>query len=316
MSPSLYVGIDVSKRRLDVATVPETESRSVPNEPAGITTLVELLSYASPLLIVLEATGGLESPLVAALAQAQLPVVVVNPRQVRDFAKATGRLAKTDQIDARILALFAERVRPELRPLPDEALQEIDALVVRRRQILEMTTAEHNRSLVAKPPVRKRIKKHLEWLKRELEGVDQDLDRAIQASALWKAKEDLLRTVPGVGPVLSRTLIAELPELGQLNRKQIAALVGVAPFNRDSGSLRGQRVIWGGRASVRNVLYMAAVVASRRNPLIRTFYLRLRALGKPGKVALVACMRKLLTILNAMAHSGTAWCPQPEPVAS
>jgi transposase len=313
MSTPTYVGIDVSKAQLDVALLPSAECWREPNDEAGIARLTQRLHDFSPALIVLEATGGLERPLTAALVQAQLPVAVVNPRQVRDFARATGQLAKTDRIDAAVLALFAERVRPEVRELADEALQELDALMTRRRQLLEMITAEHNRSLVAPRPVQKRIQKHVDWLKRELAGVDADLDQAIQSSPAWRAKENLLRSVPGVGPVLSRTLIAELPELGTLNRREIAALVGVAPLNRDSGSLRGQRIIWGGRASVRAALYMAAVSSTRFNPVIRTFYQRLRDKGKPAKVALVACMRKLLVILNSMLRSGTAWCPQVAP---
>jgi transposase len=234
-------------------------------------------------------------------------VVVANPRQVRDFAKATGQLAKTDHVDAQLLALFAERVHPTPRPLPDAALQQLEALMTRRRQLLDMVTSERNRLEHAAAPIRRDISQHLRWLERRVAAVDRDLDNTIQKSPVWRAKEDLLRTAPGVGPVVSRTLLAELPELGQLNRKQIAALVGVAPFARDSGTRRGKRAVWGGRASVRAVLYMGALVAARRNPVIGAFYLRLVAAGKPKKVALIACMRKLLTILNAMMRTNTRW---------
>ena len=234
-------------------------------------------------------------------------MVVANPRQVRDFAKATGQLAKTDRLDANLLALFAERVQPTPRPLPDAALQALEALITRRRQLLDMVTAERNRLEHASASIRRNITDHLRWLARRVAAVDRDLDDTIQKSPVWRAKEDLLRTVPGIGPVVSRTLLADLPELGQLNRKQIAALVGVAPLARDSGTLRGKRTVWGGRAPVRAVLYMGALVAARRNTVIKAFYLRLIAAGKPKKVALIACMRKLLTILNAMMRTNTTW---------
>lgn len=310
MNTPVYIGIDVSKARLDVALLPTAECWREPNDAEGIAHLIQHLQGVEPALIVVEATGGLERALTAALVQAQLPVAVVNPRQVRDFARATGQLAKTDRMDAAVLALFAERVRPEVRELASEALQELDTLMTRRRQLLEMITAEHNRSFTAPRAVRKRIEAHVKWLRRELAGVDSDLDEAIQSSPAWKARENLLRSVPGVGPVLSRTLIAELPELGRLNRREIAALVGVAPLNRDSGSLRGPRTVWGGRASIRAALYMATVSSTRFNPVIRAFYRRLRDRGKPAKVALVACMRKLLVILNSMLRSGTHWSPR------
>lgn len=313
MSTPIYVGIDVSKAQLDVALLPSAECWSEPNDEAGISRLVQHLESLAPALIVLEATGRLERPLTTALVHVQLPVVVVNPRQARDFARATGQLAKTDRIDAAVLALFAERVRPEVRELADEALQELDALMTRRRQLLEMITAEHNRSLVAPRAVQRRIQTHVKWLRRELEGVDAELDQAIQKSPVWRATESLLRSVPGVGPVLSRTLIAELPELGRLSRREVAALVGVTPLNRDSGSLRGRRITGGGRAPVRAALYMAVVSATRFNPVVRAFYRRLRAQGKPAKVALTACMRKLLVILNSMVRSGTLWCPPITP---
>jgi transposase len=257
----------------------------------------------------MEATGGFEVPAAAAIAAAELPVVIANPRQVRDFAKSTGQLAKTDVIDAHILALFAERVRPQVRPLPDEDARALDAIVGRRRQIIDMITAEKNRLGFALPAVQKGIKKHVRWLERQLSDVDSDLDARIRKSPVWRAKHNLLRDVPGVGPNLARTLIAELPELGQLSNKQIAALVGVAPLNRDSGLFRGRRMIWGGRASVRCALYMSILSATKWNPVIRVFYARLRAQGKPPKVAMVACMRKLLTILNAMVRDSREWDP-------
>lgn len=304
---SIFVGIDVSKARLDVALRPSDESESVLNDNAGIQDLVKRLEQIQPTLIVLEATGGIEREVTRALASAELPVVVVNPRQVRDFAKATGQLAKTDQIDARVLARFAEVIRPSVRPLPDEQTLELRALIARRRQITEMIVAERNRLGGASKAIRKRIGAHIRWLEAELGRADKDLDQSIRQSAIWQENEDLLRAVPSIGPVVSRTLLAELPELGQLNRKQIAALVGVAPLNRDSGTLRGRRTIWGGRAAVRAVLYMAALVASRHNSIIRDFYQRLLQAGKPRKLALVACMRKLLTILNAIIKHKTRW---------
>lgn len=306
-SEPVWVGIDVSKEELDVALGVEGPAWSVRNDEAGIGTLVEDLQERSCALIVLEATGGFETPVTTALAAAGLPVVVINPRQARDFARAVGQLAKTDRLDARMLALFAERVRPEPRPLPSNDARLLDALLTRRRQILTMITAERNRLGFAPTPLTKAIEKHIRWLERELQKVDTDLGKTIQASPLWRTREMLFRSVPGIGPVVSRTLIAELPELGRLNRKQIAALVGVAPLARDSGKHKGRRMVFGGRASVRQALYMAALVASRRNPTIRTFYQRLLAAGKPPKVALTACMRKLLTILNAIARTGQRW---------
>jgi transposase len=269
--------------------------------------LVNRFGEIHPALIVLEATGGVERDLTRALVSAELAVVVVNPRQVRDFAKATGQLAKTDTIDAMVLARFAEAVRPTVRPLPDETLLELRGLIARRRQLTEMTVAERNRFTTASKSVRKRIEAHIRWLETELRRADKDLDQSIRQSPIWQENENLLRSVPGIGPVVSRTLLAELPELGQLNRKQIAALVGIAPLNRDSGTFRGRRIIWGGRAAVRAALYMAALVATRRNAVIRAFYKRLRNAGKAPKVALVACMRKLLTILNAMIKHRTCW---------
>jgi transposase len=303
----VFVGIDVAKAELVTAVRPSDETWTVTNDELGIQGLVRRVRSMGPTLVVLEATGGYERGVVAALATAGVPLVVANPRQVRDFARSTGQLAKTDSIDARILALFAERVRPEPRPLPDEATRTLDALLTRRRQILEMITAERNRLEHALPAVRRDLIQHIRWLERRLRDVDHDLDRTVQSSPLWRAKENLLRSIPGVGPITSRTLIGDLPELGTLNRKQIASLVGVAPLARDSGTLKGKRLVWGGRAPVRAALYMAALVASRCNPAIKDFYQRLVAAGKPKKVALTACMRKLLTILNAMLKTNTHW---------
>ncbi len=286
----VYVGIDVSKVQLDVAERPSGERVVIPHTEEGIAALVAQLRIRRPACVVLEATGGLQVPLASALAVGGIPVAVVNPRQVRDFAKATGQLAKTDAIDAQVLARFADAVRPTPRPLPDEATQQLGALLTRRRQLIEMLVAEQQRMQRAPHPIQRQIQAHLTWLKQQLAGLDEDLTHRIQATPLWREHEDLLRSVPGIGPVVSRTLLAELPELGTLTHKQIAALVGVAPLNRDSGTLRGRRMIWGGRAVVRSVLYMSAVVAARHNPLIKAFYQRLRAAGKAPKVALVACM--------------------------
>ena len=309
-SQLVYVGIDVAKAHLDVARHDEDEVWRVSNDEEGIQELVDRLEDLGPELVVLEATGGFEMPAAAALAAREVPVVVANPRQARDFAKSTGRLAKTDTIDARGLALFAERVRPQVRDLPSDEARALGALVSRRRQIIEMITAEKNRLGFALKPVQKGIQKHIRWLERQLADVDNDIDSVIRDSPVWAAKRDLLQSVPGVGPNLSRTLIAELPELGQLTHRQIAALVGVAPFARDSGVFRGKRMIWGGRASVRSALYLSVWSAAKWNPVIRTFHDRLRAQGKPPKVAQVAqvaCMRKLLTILNAMARDERPW---------
>lgn len=302
-----FVGVDMAKAEFVVACRPEGTPWTATNDSEGIAATVARLRTLTPALIVAEATGGYERALVAALAAAGLPLVVANPRQVRDFAKATGQLAKTDRLDADLLALFAERVRPTPRPLPEPVLQQLDALLTRRRQLLDMLTAERNRLEHATVLVRRSLTDHIRWLERQVADVDRDLDRTIEQSPVWRAKENLLRSVPGVGPVVSRTLLAEVPELGCLNRKQIAALVGVAPLARDSGTLRGKRLVWGGRAPVRAALYMGALVATRRNPVIRAFYRRLVALGKPKKLALTACMRKLLTILNAMMRTNTTW---------
>ena len=304
---SLCIGIDVAKAQLDIALGAEGDSWSVANDEPGIATLLEDLRSRKCELVVLEATGGFEIAVVSALAAAGIPVVVANPRQVRNFARATGQLAKTDRLDARILALFAERVRPEVRTLPDAAARLLDALLTRRRQISGMIVAEHNRLGFAPAPLKKSIEKHIRWLQRELDGVDADLSKAIRASPVWRAKEALYRTVPGIGPVVSRTLIADLPELGMLSHREIASLVGLAPLARDSGTMKGKRVIVGGRASVRSMLYMAAIVGVRHNPVVRAFYARLRTRGKPPKLALIACAHKLLTILNSMARTGEPW---------
>jgi transposase len=304
-----FIGIDVSKATLDVAALPDGESWTVPNDDLGLAELAPRLVALAPALIVLEATGGFEMLAALTLAKVGLPVAVVNPRQVRHFAKAMGRLAKTDALDAGMLAEFAQRVRPQPRPLPDEAAQLLESLLTRRRQIVDMLTAEKNRLGFARGPVRRDISQHIRWLEKRLTDVDGDLQDAVTASPLYHAKAELLRSVPGVGQVTTLTLLATLPELGQLSRHQIAALVGVAPLNRDSGTVRGKRMVWGGRAPVRAVLYMAALVGLKHNPVLRVFYERLRAAGKPFKVAATACMRKLLTILNAMLHQNRRWDP-------
>jgi transposase len=309
---SRFIGIDVAKDRLEVSEGSHETGWSTPNDPAGIDSLLRRLRHPQPQLVVLEATGGSEAPVAAVLASAGIAVAVVNPRQVRDFARATGQLAKTDRIDAAVLALFAERVRPEPRPLPDPVSAELAALVARRRQLLEMLGAEQNRLQLAPARVQPGILKHIRWLKRQIRQVDADLEHTVRTSPLWRAKDELLRSLPGVGPVTSHTLLAELPELGRLDRRQIAALVGVAPLARDSGTWRGRRRVWGGRACVRRTLYMAALSAARHNPVLRRFYLRLRARGKPTKLALVACMRKLLTILNAV-KTHRPWAPELHP---
>lgn len=303
----MFVGIDVSKDQLDVCVRPENTVRSFGNDETGWAALRELLLPLHPERVVLEATGGYEVALAAVLHAASLPVVVVNPRQVRDFARATGELAKTDRIDAGILALFAERIRPDLRAMPDETALELQALVARRRQLIEMLMSERNRLRLARAAVQRDIRKHIRWLEQRLNDLDRQLSDAVQASPLWRSKEDLLRTIPGIGPVVSRTLLAELPELGHLNNREIAKLVGLAPLARDSGTLRGRRTIWGGRASVRTSLYMAALVGSRSNPVLRDYYQSLLARGKPKKLALIACARKLLIISNSMLHNQQPW---------
>lgn len=304
---AVVVGIDVSKARLDVAVLPSGEAWSCGNNEAGIADLVSRVRAMHAGLVVLEATGGYELAVITALAERALPVVVANPRQVRDFARATGRLAKTDSLDAHVLALFGQRVAPEPRPLADEAAQELRALLTRRRQLVDMLSAERHRLELARKRVRKSLKAHIAYLERELRISNTELTGVIRESPIWREKDDLLQSVPGIGQITSQTLVAELPELGHLGRREIAALVGVAPLNRDSGTHRGVRHTWGGRSSVRKVLFMAALTAVRWNPAIRGFYQRLVAAGKPKKVALVACMRKLLTILNTMVRRNQPW---------
>lgn len=307
----MFVGIDVAKAELVISVRPSAERFSVANDERGVRTLVERIRSVGAQLIVLEATGGYELRSVAALAAAGLPVIVVNPRQVRDFAKATGQLAKTDRIDADMLARFADVVRPALRPIPDAHAQELDALLTRRRQLLDMLQAERNRRGQVfgkgKRLVKKSLKAHIAFLERELRMTDTDLGDMVKASPVWRERDELQQSVPGVGPVMSRTLLAALPELGRLSRREIAKLVGVAPLSRDSGTMRGRRFVQGGRSPVRAVLYMAALVATKRNAAIRVFYVRLVAAGKPKKLALVACMRKLLTMLNTIVRTKTSW---------
>ena len=303
----IYAGVDVSKATLDVAISNQTEVKSFPNHESGIKQIVKYLKNQALTLTVMEATGGLEKLLAASLIEASIPVVVVNPRQVRDFAKAKGKLAKTDSIDARILVEFGNDIHPEVRPLSDKQTDEIKALLVRRQQIMDMITMEHNRLWPADIRVIPSIQDHLNWLKQDLKNIDKDLNDKIQKSPIWREKDDLLQSVPGVGPVLSITLMGALPELGKLTRKQIAALAGVAPFNRDSGKYRGKRTTKGGRTRVRPALYMATLVATRFNPVIKAHYTHLIGMGKVKKVALVACMRKLLTILNAMLRDNRPW---------
>src|SRR5271169_1603461 len=300
-----FVGIDVAKAALDVFIGSAGGAFSVANDEIGIRELLRQLKRAD--FVILEATGGLEMPVASALAAAGIAVAIVNPRQVRDFARATGRLAKTDRLDAEVLARFGEAVRPEARPLANEQAQALEARVTRRRQLVEMLTAEKNRRANAPKVSHRSIDEHIGWLEKRLSGLDDELAELIRDTPLWRERDQLLRSGPGVGKVLSSTLLAQLPELGMLNRRQIAALAGLAPFNRDSGKLRGSRCIWGGRAQVRRVLYMATLSGVRSNPAIRSFYLRLRASGKHAKPALTACMRKLLVILNAMLHNKTHW---------
>jgi transposase len=304
---AVCVGVDVAKNTLDVAVSNSKEARQFDNDHEGITSAVRYIAGLKPTRIILEATGYYEMPLAASLQASCLPVVIVNPRQVRDFARATGVLAKTDRIDARILALFGLQIKPEVRLLPDQKAREVGSLLARRRQLIEMLTAEHNRLLQADDRIRPSIDIHIKWLEEAISTINDDLDRQIRSSPSWREKDNLLKSVPGVGKVVSTTLLIELPELGQLNRRKIAALVGVAPLNHDSGTMRGKRTVWGGRAKLRAVLYMAALVGVRCNPVIAAFYQRLLNAGKAKKVALVACMRKLLTILNAMIRSKTVW---------
>jgi len=304
---TICVGVDVAKSTLDVAASNSKETRQFDNDYQGIISAVRYIAGLNPVRIILEATGKYEMPLAASLQVGCQPVVIVNPRQVRDFARATGVLAKTDRIDAWILALFGLQIKPKIRLLPDQKAREMSSLLARRRQLIEMLTAEHNRRLQADDSIRLGIDIHIKWLEQAISTINDDLDHQIRSSPSWFEKDNLLQSVPGVGKVVSTTLLIELPELGQLNRRKIAALVGVAPLNRDSGTLRGKRTVWGGRAKLRAVLYMAALVGVRRNPVIAAFYERLLKAGKAKKVALVACMRKLITILNAMIRSKTVW---------
>jgi transposase len=304
-----YVGIDVSKATLDIAVRPSGAAWQSTNDEVGSAGVVTRLQALAPQLIVLEATGGLERMVAAALALAGLPVAVVNPRQVRDFAKATGRLAKTDAVDAAVLAHFAQALQPTPHPLPDASSQALAALVERRRQLVKMLTAEKNRLQQALPAVHAKIATHIAWLEQALAEVDKELDQLLHASPVWRERDQLQRSVPGVGPTVSRTLLAHLPELGQGSVKHLATLVGLAPLNRDSGAWRGSRAIWGGRQQVRAALYMAALVGVRRNPVLQAFYAQLVARGKPKKVALTACMHKLLTILHAVLRDSAPWSP-------
>ena len=312
MEQAVNVGIDVSKESLDVLVRPANEAFCLPRDGEGITALVARLAALSPARVVLEATGGFEQVVAAALAAAGLPVVVVNPRQVRDFARALGRLAKTDAIDAEVIALFAERVAPPIRPLKDAETRLLDELVTRRRQLIEMIVAEGNRARqLTSAPLKGRIERHRAALQKELSEIERELDHSIRSTPIWCETHALLTSVPGVGDTLARTIIAELPELGTLDRRKAAALVGVAPFNRDSGKWRGRRMVWGGRAALRAVLYMGAVTAARCNPVLQAFYRRLVETGKPKKLALTAVMRKLVAILNAILRDRRPWTQEP-----
>lgn len=313
MRDATFAGIDVAKASLDLAERPAGTHARHANDAAGIAAICARLREQSPTLVVLEATGGLEVPLAAALAVAGLPVAEVNPRQVRDFAKAVGQLAKTDALDAHLLARFAEVVRPEPRPLPDADAQNLSAVLARRQQVIAILVAEQQRLPTTTAILRPRVEAHIAWLRQERDELDRELRRQIRASPAWREDDDLLQSVPGIGPVLATTLIAELPELGRLNRKQIAALVGVAPLNCESGIVRGRRIIWGGRARVRAALWMGTLVAVQRNPAIRAFYDRLVDARKPKKVALTACMHKLLLVLNALLRQRIPWHDSAQP---
>jgi transposase len=306
----IFVGIDVAKDRLDVNVQPSGEAFSVPRDDAGLADLVRRLQPLGVTLIALEATGGYEIVVAATLASATFPVAVINPRQIRDFARSTGRLAKTDALDAQAIARFAAAVRPAPRAVADTQARLLGELVARRRQLVDMLGAEHNRRrLIEQPALRRHLDAHIRWLERALRELEGDIDTAVRSSPIWRATEDLLRSVPGIGPITAHTLLAELPELGHLDRRKIAALVGVAPLNRDSGALRGRRMIAGGRPAVRHVLYMATLTAIRHNPVIAAFYQRLVTAGRPGKLALTAAMRKLLVILNAILRDQRPWRP-------
>jgi len=310
----VVVGIDVSKAVLDVAVLPSGEVLQFANEVAGIDELGKKLKAGAADLVVMEATGGYETAVATALVAMGLRVAVVNPRQIRDFAKATGRLAKSDRIDAQVIAAFGQAIEPEIVRLPDEDAREMEALLVRRRQLVAMRVQEINRLGLMQGAMRKNIKAHIDWLEKQIDRLDIDLTAGLRKSPAWRAKDELLRSFKGVGPTTSSTLLIELPELGELDRREIAALVGLAPFNCDSGLMRGRRSIYGGRSHVRTMLYMATTTAIRSNPVIRPFYERLKARGKPHKVAMVACMRKMLTILNAMLRQSTPWTPETNPL--
>jgi transposase len=302
------IGIDVSKSWLDLASTDSDQVQRIAHDPPGIAAVVREAQALDVQRITLEASGGWQTQLVAALMHAGLPVIVVNPRQVREYARATGHLAKTDRIDAHVLCAFTLAVQPPLRTLKDDQAEALSALLARRDQLIGMRTAEKNRLVLgATGAVRKNIKEHIKWLDRHLRDTNHELKKLVEASPAWQAKQDLLTSAPGIGDTTARVLIGELPELGRLNHKQIAALAGVAPFNRDSGQMRGRRMIWGGRHQVRRALYMATITAIRANPPIRDFYRRLKADGKPSKVAITACMRKLLVTLNAMLRDEQPW---------
>jgi transposase len=305
----IFIGIDISKTQMDVAIWGNDKTWEFRNEAEGWQELVEKAKDLNPSLIVVEASGGIEQPIVAELFMEKLPVAIVNPTRVRNFARSTGQFAKTDKLDARLIAHFAQAVRPQVRPLRTAEQEHLNALVTRRRQVVQILTAEKNRRSTVYNTLRKRLQQHIEWLNAELEALDEEIEQYIKERPYWRKNAALLRSVPGVGPVTASTLLAELPELGTRNRKQIAALVGVAPLNKDSGKMRGKRRVFGGRAPVRRVLYMAALVATRVNPVIRAFYEHLLAQGKEKKVALTACMRKLLVILNSMIRNQQSWNP-------
>jgi transposase len=304
----VYVGIDVAKAHLDIHVRPAGEAFTVARDGEGVASLVDRLKALSPALIVLEATGGFEAIVAATLGGAGLPLAVINPRQIRDFARSMGQLAKTDALDAKVIALFAERVRPEPRPLADEQTRALSELVARRRQLVEMMTAERNRRPhLSSKRLLKALDRHLAMLQKDLSEIEREIDTTIRGMPIWREREELMTSVPGVGPTLARTILADVPEIGTLDRKRIAALIGVAPLNWDSGTYRGRRTTWGGRSKVRAVLYMAALVASRHNPTLKSFYQRLVQAGKAKKLALVAVMRKLITILNAIVRDQTPW---------
>ena len=307
MDKKVFVGIDISKDSFEMVAVPSRQKWSFTNNDKGISEAIACLKKLGPTSIVVESTGGFERELAIAFTESDLPVSVVNPRQVRDYAKAIGIMAKTDILDAQVIASFASVIKPPAKPLADEEARALKAIITRRHQLLEMIGAEKNRAFMTKGVIKERIKEHIAWMEEDLARINKDVEKTIRNSPIWREKDDLLRSVPGVGQVLSATLLAELPELGTLNRRKIAALVGVAPFNRDSGRFRGKRSVWGGRASVRSILYMATLASTRWNPLIRTLYLRLCLKGKAKKVALTACMRKLLTIVNSMIKHKTYW---------